>query len=276
MIVLTLRGALDVPLEAETVTPDAFAGQTLGAIERLPVLQGNRPGRLGDFFAVSGAPDDHIRVVGGAGRVKYLGKGMTCGRLEIEGDAGMHVGAEMRGGELVVGGNAGDWAGAEMRGGVLRIAGRAGHLLGAAYRGSPRGMRGGTIVVAGSAGHEAGAGMRRGLIAVGGDTGDFPGVSMLAGTIVVAGRLGIRAGAGMRRGTILTLEGSEVGAPGPLALLPTFVFDCEYRPAWIDVYLRELARLGFEASGAAGGRFRRYSGDLVELGKGEILAWTSG
>jgi formylmethanofuran dehydrogenase subunit C len=153
MITLVPTGPLAVPLEADAVTPDRFAGQTREAIERLPVLHGNVTARLADFFTVRGEADDAIRLEGDCSRVKYIGKGMTRGRIEVAGAAGMHLGAEMRGGEIVVRGDAGDWAGAEMRGGVIRVEGRAGHLLGAAYRGSPKGMRGGTILVRGSAGH---------------------------------------------------------------------------------------------------------------------------
>ncbi|HEU5323690.1 MAG TPA: formylmethanofuran dehydrogenase subunit C, partial [Methylomirabilota bacterium] len=144
MITLRLTRAPAVPLEAETITPDAFRGRSRAEIERLPVAHGNRTAALGDFFAVSGEADDTVRVEGDVGSVKHVGRGMTGGRLEIHGRAGMHAGAEMRGGELVVHGDAGDWAGAEMRGGVLRVHGDAGHLVGAAYRGSRRGMRGGT------------------------------------------------------------------------------------------------------------------------------------
>jgi formylmethanofuran dehydrogenase subunit C len=154
---------------------------------------------------------------------------------------------------------------------VLRVAGNAGHLLGAAYRGSPRGMRGGTILVEGSAGNEAGCAMRRGLIVVGGSAGDFAGVMMLAGSIVVLGGLGIRPGAGMKRGTLVA-----AARPGAVPrLLPTFRFDCEYRPPWLALYVRRLRALGFPVpEPLATARCRRYSGDLVELGKGEILLWT--
>ncbi|MBI4390850.1 MAG: formylmethanofuran dehydrogenase subunit C [candidate division NC10 bacterium] len=271
MVTLRPRQETAVPLEAESLTPDAFAGKPVSQIERLPVLHGNTEAALGEFFSVEGEADDTIRLEGDLSRVKYVGKGMTRGRIEIRGDAGMHLGAEMRGGEIVVHGNAGDWAGAEMRGGMLRVEGNAGHLVGAAYRGSEKGMRGGTILVKGTAGNEVGCTMRRGLIAVGGDAGDFAGVSMLAGSLFIFGKMGIRAGAGMKRGTIVAYE--DGGSPPPL--LPTFKFDCEYRPAWMGVYLRQLRAWGFPVPQACvGGLYRRYSGDFVELGKGEILVWT--
>lgn len=271
MISLVLRSAVAVPVEAETITPQAFLGKRVSEIEALPVIQGNATARLGDFFQVSGEADGAVRLAGDCSRVKYVGKGMTDGRIEVEGDAGMHLGAEMRGGEIHVRGSVGDWAGAEMRGGLLRVSGNAGHLLGAAYRGSAKGMRGGTILVAGAAGNEVGCAMRRGLIAVGA-AGDFAGVMMLAGSIFVLGRLGIRPGAGMKRGTLVA---AARDGDGP-RLLPTFRFDCVYRPPWLPLYARRLRALGFPVpEGLAGTPCRRYSGDFTELGKGEILVWTS-
>ena len=271
MISLVWRNAVQVPVEAETITPRAFLGKGVSEIEALPVLQGNAAARLGDFFHVSGEADGAVRLSGDCSRVKYIGKGMTDGRIEVEGDAGMHLGAEMRGGEIHVRGSVGDWAGAEMRGGLLRVSENAGHLLGAAYRGSQKGMRGGTILVDGAAGNEVGCAMRRGLIAVGA-AGDFAGVMMLAGSIFVLGRLGIRPGAGMKRGTLVTVARD---GDGP-RLLPTFRFDCEYRPPWLPLYAHRLRALGFPLpEGLSGASCRRYSGDFTELGKGEILVWTS-
>jgi formylmethanofuran dehydrogenase subunit C len=272
MITLRPRGSFTVPLEAEVISPDVIAGQSLAQIGRLSVVQGNTQAPLEEFFTLEGEPDETIRLEGDFSGVKHIGAAMTRGRIEIRGNAGMHLGAGMRGGEIVVHGSVGDWVGAEMRGGLLRITGDAGHLLGAGYRGSEKGMRGGVIVVGGSVGNEAGCAMRRGLIAVGGGAGDFTGVMMIAGSIIVRGELGIRTGAGMKRGTIITYGGNG----NPPALLPTFRFDCTYRPPWIEIYLRQLAPLGFALPGTLhGGAYQRYSGDLADLGKGEILSWTS-
>lgn len=276
MIALRLRREPDVPLEAESITPDVMRGRSIAEIERLPLLHGNRAAVVGDFFSVSGEADDTIRLEGDLGRVKHLGHAMTGGRIEIRGNAGMHLGAEMRGGEIAVHGDVGDWAGAEMRGGLLRVHGNAGHLTGAAYRGSPRGMRGGTILVDGNVGNEVGCVMRRGLIVVKGDAGDFAGVMMLAGTIIVLGALGLRAGAGLKRGTIVTHAAPSGDGRLPF-LLPTFKLDCEYRPLWLTVYRRRLAELDFSGlDGVGTGLYRRYSGDFTELGKGELLVWISG
>ena len=273
VISLRLKQEFSIPLEAEAITPDALEGRSLSEIEQLPVLHGNLAARVGDFFSVHGeSADGAIRVEGNLSRVKYLGKGMTRGRLEVIGDAGMHLGAEMRGGSIVVHGNTADWVGAEMRGGSILVEGSAGHLVGAAYRGSEQGMRGGMILIRGSAGNEVGCAMRRGLIAVGGNVGDFAGVMMRGGSLVVLGRLAIRAGAAMNRGTIVTYEGGAGHPP----LLPTFQYDCEYRPVWLRLLLRQLREWSFEVPDPCiGASYRRYSGDFTELGKGEVLVWTS-
>ena len=175
--------------------------------------QGAHP--AGEFFAVSGSGDD-VRLEGDLSRVKFVGAGMTAGRLTVAGAVGMHAGAGMQGGELRVEGDAGDWAGAGMLGGRLVVRGSAGRQLGGVYPGERAGMRGGEIVVHGDAGAQAGAGLRRGLIAVAGRAGDAAGLRMLAGTIVALGGLGARAGAGMRRGSIVTMA--------PATPLATFVF----------------------------------------------------
>jgi formylmethanofuran dehydrogenase subunit C len=236
-LTLTLREPPDVPLEAEVLTPDRLAGA--GDIAALPLWHGNERTRLGEFFAISGAGDD-VRIEGDLRRVKYVGAGMTSGRLTVAGDVGMHAGAGMRGGELHVEGDAGDWAGAEMHGGTLVVRGSAGDRLGGVYPGGRAGMRGGEIVVHGDAGERAGEGLRRGLIAVAGRAGDAAGVRMLAGTIVSLGGVGALAGAGMRRGSIVTMA--------PAIPLATFVFSCVYRPPFLRLYLRRLRALGLPVS----------------------------
>jgi formylmethanofuran dehydrogenase subunit C len=266
MLLLKYHSTTTIPVEAEVITPDGFAGKSAAEIAALPVQHGNAQVPLGEFFTVEGdASDRDIVIEGDCGRVKWIGAGMTGGRITIRGNAGMHLGAEMAGGEIHVHGDAGDWVGAEMRGGRIRVHGNAGHLVGAAYRGSRSGMRGGAILVEGNAGNEVGGTMRRGLIAVGGETGDFPGVSLIAGNVLLFGQPGIRLGAGMKRGTIAVFAGLP-------QLLPTFRYDCTYRPVFLELFLRQLAAWGFPVPDRCyRASYRRYSGDLVALGKGEIL-----
>jgi formylmethanofuran dehydrogenase subunit C len=260
-LTLTLREQPDMPLEADVLTPDRLAGaDDIGA---LPLWHGKERARVGDFFVVSGGGDD-VRIEGDLSRVRGLGAGMSAGRLTVAGHAGAGVGAGMLGGELHVEGDAGDWAGAGMRGGTLVVRGSAGRQLGGAHRGDRAGMRGGEIVVHGDAGEQAGAGLRRGLIAVGGRVGEAAGLRMLAGTIVALGALGPRAGAGMRRGSIVTMA--------PATPLATFVFSCTYRPPFLRLYLRRLRDLGLPVGDdAVDARYARWSGDGLELRRGEIL-----
>jgi formylmethanofuran dehydrogenase subunit C len=268
-LTLTLHEPPTVPLETEGLSPDRLAARGRGEIETLTVWHGNRRAQLADFFAVSGNGDEELRVEGDLRRVKFLGAGMTAGRLTVAGAAGMHTGADMRGGELVVEGDVGDFAGVNMRGGRLVVQGSAGHQLGGAHPGERTGMRGGEILVHGDAGDQVGAGLRRGLIAVAGRLGGAAGLRMLAGTIVAVGGLGATPGAAMRRGTIVAMSQAT--------LLPTFAFACSYRPPFLRLYLRHLRALGLLLSDEQiEGRYARWSGDGLELQRGEILILEAG
>jgi formylmethanofuran dehydrogenase subunit C len=262
-LTLTLRETPPSPVVAEALRPDRLAELSRAEIERLELRHGNRPAAVGELFAVSGAGAQDVRIEGDLGRVAGLGAGMTGGRLTLSG-AGAHVGAGMHAGEIVVEGDAGDWAGAEMRGGRLVVRGSAGRRLGGAYAGARAGMRGGEILVHGDAGEEVGAGLRRGLIAVAGRTGAAAGLSALAGTIVSLGTLGAHPGAGMRRASIVAM--ARVG------LLPTYARACTYHPPFLRLFLRRLRELGLPVTDAQlEGPYTRWSGDGLELRRGEIL-----
>jgi formylmethanofuran dehydrogenase subunit C len=264
--VLTLKERPHVPLEAEVLTPDVLAGRSRDEVRALPVVLGKRQCRLDDFFEVEGDGSEGLEVRGDAGRVKWIGRGMTRGRITVVGNAGMHLGAYMKGGTIEVTGNASDWVGAEMRGGLIRVRGSAGGQIGAAYRGSLSGMNGGTILVEGPAGVEVGMRMRRGVIAVKGPVKDFAGLQMKGGTIVLMGGAEIRTGAWMVRGTIVALK--------QVRLLPTFTPACAYNPVFLRLYAKYLRPLGITVPvEEREGRYRRYTGDTAVPGKGEILVW---
>ena len=269
MLTLALRDQPTVPLETEGLSPDRLATCGRGEVEALTVWHGNERAQVGDFFAVSGSADEELRLEGDLRRVKFLGAGMTAGRLTVVGDAGMHTGAGMRGGELAVAGAVGDFAGVGMRGGRLVVEGSAGNHLGGNQPGERAGMRGGEILVYGNAGEQVGAGLRRGLIAVAGRLGDAAALRMLAGTIVALGGVGARPGAAMRRGTIVAMS--------QVTLLPTFGFACSYRPPFLRLYLRHLRALGLPLTDEQiEGRYARWCGDGLELRRGEILMLESG
>jgi formylmethanofuran dehydrogenase subunit C len=127
-------------------------------------------------------------------------------------------------------------------------------------------MTGGEIVIEGNAGNEIGHAMRRGLIVVGGAVGDFVGAEMIAGSTFVLGNSGSRHGAGMKRGTI--------GLFGPAApeMLPTFREAGVVQPLFLNLFASRLASLGFaDAERLQDLAARRFCGDLLESGKGEVL-----
>jgi formylmethanofuran dehydrogenase subunit C len=266
MITLTLKEQPNVPLEAESISPDVTSGLALGDIRALPVFLGKRQLRLDDFFSVEGEGGDELEIRGDAHQVKWIGRGMTRGRINVVGNAGMHLGAYMKGGTIEVSGNASDWVGGEMTDGLIHIHGNAGGQAGAAYRGSLAGMRGGAILIGGSAGLELGSRMKRGVIAVKGLVKDFAGLQMKGGTIFLLGGAEIRTGAWMIRGTIVSL--------GPIRLLPTFTYACMYNPTFLRLYARQLGPFGFSIPYAVhDGAYRRYTGDAAVPGKGELLLW---
>jgi formylmethanofuran dehydrogenase subunit C len=268
MLRLHLRAPDTIPIRAECIVPDRLATLSNSQIAGLTVHHGNRAATLGDFFELSGdSSDADIEIDGDCAHVTYIGVGITGGRLTIRGNAGPHLGSRMTGGMIDVFGDAGDWAGAEMRGGRIHIHGSAGNHAGAAYSGNRRGMRGGVILIDGNAGDEVGAAMRRGIIAVGGTCGEFAAAAVIAGTVLVFGEVGRHLAAGLKRGTVMTF------GPPP-ALLPTFRYDCSYRPPIVDLYLRQLRSWGFTVPDAVlRGSLKRYRGDFASLAKGDVLTW---
>ncbi len=269
-IVLTLRQPLGGAVDAAELAPEGWGELSGPEIGRRSVrVSGHGDVPVGDLFDIKGERSVRVRFVGDLTGVEGLGSGFDAGELIVEGNAGREVGARMRGGRIEVRGNAGWGAGLEMSGGVLEIHGTAGPRAGGAPLGAKRGMSGGEIVIRGSVGPEAGASMRRGLVAVGGDAADGAGRAALAGTVVVFGRTAGAAGQWSKRGTILAL--------GPVVPLATYRYACTYRPQYVRLllkYLRDRHRLPVTPQQLSG-FYRRYSGDLAELGAGEILAWTA-
>ncbi len=258
-----------IPVVAECITPDTFAGKSVADIKKLTVYYGNKEKTLGDIFEVSDDGSDTITIAGSVPNVKCIGKKMTTGFIVIEGDAGMHVGAQMKGGTITVKGNASDWVGCEMRGGEIVIHGNAGHCLGGAYRGSKGGMNKGLIVVKGNCGNEAGGLMKKGIIVIEGDTGASTGVGMRGGTIFCYGHTGDRVGALMERGSLVLYNEPT--------LLPTFTYNAVYNPTWLRVFLLDLQKKPHKIPikpEHIKGLYKRYNGDISEIGKGEIFVFT--
>lgn len=244
-LTLTLRTQPPRRVDAAPLVPERLSGFEAGEVAAVTLRCGGEQIPIGDLFEVSGAADERLVLAGDLSRFDGIG-------------------ARMSGGEIVVRGDAGAWAGAEMAGGVLRIFGDAGHRVGAAYPGARAGMTGGEIVVSGDAGEEAGAGMRRGLVAVGGRTGNGAGLRMLAGTVIGLGGIGAEAGLGNRRGSLVS---GRVLEP-----LPSYAYAARYRPPALGLQLRRVRELGLTVDeGLLIGMWARWSGDVTELTRGEIL-----
>ena len=265
-VTLRLKQDPAVPLEAECICPDSFAEKSHAEICEQILYHGKRRLRLDEFFDVDGERSDQIEIHGELNKVRWIGRAMSRGRIEIRGNVGMHLGAYMSGGSIALDGDAGDWLGAEMKQGRIQVRGDAGGQIGAGYRGSLFGMRGGLIHVTGRAGLEVGMRMRRGTIVIGDVVRDFAGLQMKGGTIVMQSGAEIRTGAWMQRGTIISLK--------PLELMPTFRSSGSYNPTFMNVYARELRGCGVEIPyEPEHGRFTRFCGDAAVPGKGEILVW---
>lgn len=246
-----LRSALEPGTDFSDVLAGAWTALGSAELARRRVTVGaGRPAALGDFFDVTGA---------GAGRVRFTGDLSGANRL----------GAGLSEGTVVVDGDVGDDVGLGMSGGSIDVTGRAGDRAGGAAPEARRGMSGGELVVRGPVGAEAGARMRRGFLIVGGNAGARAGVGMIAGTIVALGDAGPSAGLWSKRGSIVAL--------GPVSIPSTYRYACTYHPPHLRLMLGRARRryqlplLDHHLSGP----YRRYSGDLADLGKGEILVWTA-
>ena len=247
---LTLRAPLSRRVDASGVAWGALPRLDAAAVAAQPTwVEGEGAVPVGDLFEVDGAPGARTRLVGDLSLVDGIGTGLERGELVVEGDAGSYLGGRMSGG-------------------VIEVRGSAGARAGGADPGAKRGMTGGEIIIRGSVGPEAGAGARRGLIVVEGDAGEHAARAMIAGSIVVFGTLGPDPGLFSRRGSIVAF--------GPHVPPAPYRYACTYRPPHLRVTLTYLkARHGVPVTPEQlAGAYRRYSGDLAELGAGEILAWT--
>ncbi len=218
-VTITMKNAPALYLEADNVSPDAFAGKTAAQIAELHVHEGNITSTLGKYFEVKGdagatAADTKIVVKGDVKKVKYLGFKMSSGELVIEGSTDLYVGAWMTGGKILAKGNIEAFAATAMKGGELVIEGNAGNYLGAAYRGDWRGMSGGKILVKGNAGSDIGMYMTGGEIVVNGNVDVHALTHAEGGRLVVKGNAKSKVGGQMIDGEIIIFGSIETMMPG--------------------------------------------------------------
>jgi len=218
-VTITMKNLPALYLEADNVSPDAFAGKTAEQIAGLDVFEGNTTQTLGKYFEVAGkagatAAETKIIVKGDTGKVKYLGFKMTAGELVIEENADLYVGAWMKGGKITTKKDVAAFAGLAMKGGELTIEGNAGNYLGAAYRGDWRGMSGGKIHVMGNAGSDIAMYMTGGEIVVDGNIDVHPMTHAEGGRLVVKGNAKSKIGGQSLQGEIIIFGDIEVMMPG--------------------------------------------------------------
>jgi formylmethanofuran dehydrogenase subunit C len=218
-VTITMKNPPALYLEADNVSPDAFAGKTAAQIAELHVHEGNTTKKLGDYFTVSGdagatATETKVIVKGDMKKVKYLGFKISAGELVIESTADQYVGAWMTGGKILVTGDVSAFAALAMKGGELVIEGNAGNYLGAAYRGDWRGMSGGKILVKGNAGSDIGQYMLGGEIVVNGNADVHVMTHAEGGKTIIKGDAKSKIGGQMVEGTIIVFGAIEVMMPG--------------------------------------------------------------
>ncbi|MDI6889103.1 MAG: formylmethanofuran dehydrogenase subunit C [Methanocellales archaeon] len=245
-VTLTPKKDFKVPVEAETIKPDNFAGKNKSEIESIALWHGNKEVKLGSLFdvKVEGVNKEETKIVieGDASRIKRIGEGMTSGEIMINGNVDMHCGAMMSGGKIIVKGDSDAWAGREMIGGELVVEGNAGNYLGAGYWGAEKGMGGGMIRVHGDAGDYVGGHMGDGEIIVKGSAGLLPGLDMSGGKITIEGNTTLPGGE-MKNG-MMVIKGKV------LEMLPSFRFEGE---EIVDSL-----------------KLKKFTGDLVRRGSGTL------
>jgi formylmethanofuran dehydrogenase subunit C len=218
-VTITMKNPPALYLEADNVSPDAFAGKTSAQIGDLHVYEGNTTSTLGKYFEVSGnagatAADTKIIVKGDVKKVKYLGFKMSAGELVVDGSTDQYAGGWMKGGKMLVKGNVNAFAGTAMKGGELTIEGNAGNYLGAAYRGDWRGMSGGRILVKGNAGSDVGMYMLGGEIIVDGNVDVHLCTHAEGGKVIIKGNVNSKVGGQMVGGTIYIFGSIDTMMPG--------------------------------------------------------------
>ncbi len=250
-LVAQLKAPLQQRVDLSDVLTGSWTGLSAKELSTRPVyLERDGAARLGDLFTLHGHPEGTIRFVGELDQADRLGAGLTEGAVIVDGSVGREAGLAQAGGTLDIGGDAGPRAGA-------------------APLGFKRGMTGGELIVRGSAGAEGGAAMRRGLLVIVHAAGDRTGLGMIAGTVVVFGSVGSEAGLWSKRGSVVAL--------GRITPPPTYSYACTCQPSYLRLLLTRL-RAGYGLPVRPrhlNGLYRRYSGDMAELGKGEILEWTA-
>lgn len=260
---LHLRAPLAARADLSAITPAGLARLTEREVAFLSVPFGAGRAALGDLFEVGRSGSDAL-VIGGDGRLDFVGAGLDGGEIRVEGPVGAFAATGMAGGALVIEGDAGEGLACDLQGGRVTVLGAAGPRLGCASSGARAGMRDGLVEVKGDAGPHLAERLRGGLILVGGDAGPGAAFGMIAGTVAVKGRLGPGAGRGMRRGTLLLAREPEPPAAG-------VVENGAHDLVALALLSRRVPQIAALFGGVLSGRATRRVGDRLVGGEGEIL-----
>jgi len=242
-----------------------LTGMALADIGAITLQSGKYKLRVDELFTLEGADTQNIVIKNSLDNLDFIGKDLEGGSISVVGDAGAYLAFGMNAGEIKVSGNVGLYAACEMKKGYLEVSGNAGDFLGAALPGNKMGMKGGTILIKGNVGERVGDHMRRGNILIEGNAGDYCGSRMTAGTIAVMGQTGRHLGYAMRRGTLLLWNQPTLSAS---------FNDCgAHTLAFLPILFASFKSLNsrFADASIAFNRVQRYSGDMSEMGRGEVL-----
>lgn len=242
-----------IPLEAESISCDIFAGKTIEEINKLPVFHGNQKATLKDFFEIKGTKEDsaeNIRIIieGDVSQVKNIGQNMKAGEIVIKGNAGMHTAEYLNGGSVIVEGDVGDFSANEVKKGKVHVKGNAGAYFASALRGSWRGVTGGTIIIDGNVGIESGTFLagKKTRLHIKGNAATMLGLHLAGGVIIVDGDVEERLAGQMARGKIIV--NGKVSE-----LLPSFQQDGEVN----EIALSEEEKIS--------GKYLKFKGDFAEI-----------
>lgn len=262
-LTFTLKTALQQRVDCSPLTPDFLAGKSTSEIAAMPLQCGNKKLRADTFFDISGSDASTIVFNNSSAKLDFIGSRMQSGTITVHGDVGSYLGFQMKKGGITLHGNADAYAASGMAGGTLHVFGNVGDFLAAAIPGDRKGMKGGLVMVTGNAGDRLGDQMRRGIILIEGNAGAYCASRMLAGTIGVMGSVGDYVGFGMRRGTLLLTSTPK---------LHSTIQDCgSHTLPFLNLMFKSFRNLPSKFASINNNRVRRFSGDLANDGKGEIL-----
>jgi formylmethanofuran dehydrogenase subunit C len=264
-LTFTLKRQPKQRVDMSPLVPANLADKSMTEIAAINLQCGKLLVPAGELFDIGGNNVQNIIINNSFEKLDSIGKELDGGRITVNGDTGAYLAMGMKSGEIKVNGNAGLYAACEMKKGYLEVNENVGDFLGAALPGNKMGMKGGVILIKGNAGDRVGDHMRRGLILIEGDAGNYCGSRMTAGTVAVMGNTGRYLGYAMRRGTLLLWSQPQ--------LLPSFN-DCgahtlSFLPLLFNSFKQINSR--FADASAAFNRVQRYSGDMSEIGRGEVL-----